>query len=173
MKTLKYRGVTHPTLMLSLLAVLISCGEIRDTGLLGDNKTAARPASVLNADESHSTLAIIWDTGTEVGATLPDSYFDNIRLRDDDELNINKIISSISYDENKEITVTFLDLSAYTGGQKDALSFSMDFLGCHKSRGCSHPDMEDVYSLNINIDFKRNRLFPNVTVDQSKQLGGI
>jgi hypothetical protein len=107
---------------------------------------------VFDATALAPELRIIWDTGTEQGAKLPEAYFEEVVLADETNTDVSVLIDNITYSNIQEITVVFADLTAYLENE-NGLNFSLAFPDRRHFIDCSYPGTGDQYLLNVTLHF--------------------
>lgn len=132
-----------------------------DTCTVGDNLT--NPAVVvLNSLD----LLIQWDDGTGMGADLPDGYFEAVTVDPESDDFIETSVDTIAYVSPHKLRIAFTAFPAGVG------SLILDFPDRRNFVDCTHPGMDDVYRLHVNMTFTGGG-FTDVTFAQSIVLGDI
>ena len=131
----------------ALLVVLPGCKA--DTCSGGANMTDPRVLGEFSAASTTPTLRIGWDAGTELGALLPDAYFEDVVVGGGDD---GALIETVSYTSERELTVVFGSLEASLA-ERDALSFTLEFPDRALHTNCTHGGMSDTYLLAVTLHF--------------------
>lgn len=144
--------------------------DLVDTCTPGDNMTNVE--GLFDSVALEAVLVIVWDVGTEQGAKLPASYFDEVLLSESTDADVSALISNISHSNTQEITVSFNDLTLYLQNA-NTLTFSLAFPDRRYYIDCTHSGMEDLYLLNVTLNFDVNGNYANAEFSQTILYGAI
>jgi len=117
-------------------------------------------------------LLIVWDIGTERGAELPDSYFTAVTVAYETDDAIEVLIDSVVYTNQREITVTFFDLTTHLASNT-LLDFTLVFPDRNAYIDCTHPGSADRYLLDASLVFDASANLISSAFTERKQLGPI
>ena len=172
-----YNSCIPVILLLTLVAISVpGCsnggGGGLDTCTQGDNMTSLQVDGVFNAAALAPELRIIWETGTEQGAKLPEAYFEEVVLADETNADVGALIDSVTYTNTQEITIVFADLAVYLKNE-NVLNFSLAFPDRVHFIDCTHPGMEDQYRLNMTLNFDTDGNYSDAEFTQFIIFGAI
>jgi len=158
--------------MISVVGCYGGGGDGEDTCTQGDNMTNLQVDGVFDATALAPELRIIWDTGTEQGSLLPETYFEEVTLADGTNTIVSTVIDIFTYSNYQEITVIFSDLTSYLENENE-LSFSLMFPDRALFINCTHPGMQDQYLLNMKLNFDIDGNYLDTEFTQIINFGAI
>ena len=140
-----------------------------DTCTQGTNMTSPALAGGLEQSGSGAmSVRILWARGSGRGAELPATYFDRITIEGNDAA----AVSQTAHTQEREITLTFANLTASLSG-KSTLKFSLVFPDRTEFILCGHPGMPDRYLLDVSLSFDADKQISGSTLLQRIELGDI
>lgn len=176
---MKHKRTIHLGLIIIFSILLLGCpidvGQNtygRDTCTQGDNMTNPRMGGSFDALAAAPELLIVWDIGTERGAELPDSYFAAVTVDYETDDAVKTLITSVAYTSQREITVTFNDLTAYIVSNT-MLDFTLAFPDRDAFIDCTHPGSRDRYLLDVSLVFDASANLVSFDFVERKELGPI
>jgi hypothetical protein len=129
--------------------------------------TDPRLVDGIEETEEGYQIRIIWDPGTEQGASLPTGYFREVTIEDD-----LGVVSTVELTGEREITVTFDDLDPYLQSE-NSLQLTLLFPDRRDHISCRHAGMSDVYYLKVNLEFAEEGNLESSSFEQGVWRGPI
>jgi hypothetical protein len=112
-------------------------------------------------------VTITWDQGTGLGAGLPDSYFEQV-----------KVVGGASegtavFSPERTIVVTLSRVPEPVDGGGSLLRFVLQFPDRRTAIACSHPGMADQYFLIVTMTFDASGALRDSTAEEDVSLGNV
>lgn len=143
---------------LLIVLTLNSCGFLdlneifKDTCTQGDNMSNLRVVQGFDPISPSPTLIITWDTGTQRGAELPDTYFAQVKSGYAKD---NPLIKDIRFNPSpKTFVLSFENLETVLS-QKNSLELELLFPDREGYIDCQHPGSTDWYYLTMTLRFSQ------------------
>lgn len=143
-----------------------------DTCTQGNNMSDIQMSGLIDVTSVSPVLNITWNTGTEKGAFLPETYFEQVQLSVLTNPEISALTESVTYSNTQAITIVFLDLADYLANNA-AIQLTLSFPDRAAYIDCSHSGTADLYLLQISMLFTTNNTLENIEFSQSIRYGAL
>ena len=159
---------------MALLTMALGCsdGPGEDNCNGGNAMSEPTVAQDFDATVAAPMLSLTWSAGTGLGANLPAAYFDEVMVAPETDAAVQGLISGVAHTAEREIVVTFDDLSSFLMSQSQ-LSFTLQFPDRRQFIACKHPGMADRYLLDVQLSFDSDGVLTDQELTQSVSLGDI